>query len=69
MMRLLAFAGAAALIAVAAVTPAKAQRLRRLAERWLQAHEAHAGGIRIDVVGVLLAERGASELQHLRGVG
>jgi len=52
-----------------AVTPAKAQRLRRLAERWLQAHEAHAGGIRIDVVGVLLAERGASELQHLRGVG
>jgi len=51
------------------VTPAKAQRLRRLAVRWLQEHDVHADGIRIDVVGVLLAERGAAEVEHLRGVG
>jgi putative endonuclease len=51
------------------VTPAKAHRLRRLAARWLQEHEVHADGIRIDVVGVLLAERGAAEVEHLRGVG
>ena len=51
------------------VTPAKAGRLRRLAARWLQDHDVHAEGIRIDVVGVLLGERGAAEVEHLRGVG
>ncbi len=29
----------------------------------------HARDIRIDLVGVLLAERGAAEVEHLRGVG
>ena len=38
-----------------AVTPAKAQRLRRLAVRWLQEHDVRPDGIRIDLVGVLLA--------------
>jgi putative endonuclease len=52
-----------------AVSPAKAERLRRLAVRWVEEHEAQPGGIRIDAVGVLLAERGAAEVEHVRGVG
>ncbi|MBV1940603.1 YraN family protein [Streptomyces sp. BV286] len=54
---------------MAAVTPVKAQRLRRLAERWLQEHGgAPPGGVRIDVVGVLLPGRGAPVVEHVRGV-
>ncbi|MEV0931043.1 YraN family protein [Streptomyces phaeochromogenes] len=54
---------------MAAVTPVKAQRLRGLAERWLQEHGgAPPGGVRIDVVGVLLPERGAPVVEHARGV-
>jgi putative endonuclease len=52
-----------------AVTPAKAERLRRLAERWMEEHDAHPDGVRIDLVGVLVAERGKAEVEHLRGVG
>ncbi|MCW7943812.1 hypothetical protein AAW14_17615 [Streptomyces hygroscopicus] len=54
---------------MAAVTPVKAERLRGLAERWIQAHGgAPPGGVRIDVVGVLLPERGAAVVEHARGV-
>jgi putative endonuclease len=54
---------------MAAVTPAKAQRLRGLAERWLQEHGgAPPGGVRIDLVGVLLPTRGAPRVEHVRGV-
>ncbi len=52
-----------------AVGPAKAARLRRLAVRWLEAHDVAPRGIRVDLVGVLLAERGAPEVEHVRGVG
>jgi len=52
-----------------AVTPTKAERLRRLAERWIQEHDVRPDGIRIDLVGVLVAERGRAEVEHLRGVG
>jgi putative endonuclease len=52
-----------------AVGPAKAARLRRLAGKWLDAHDLRARGVRIDLVGVLLAERGAAEVSHVRGVG
>ncbi|MFF1452281.1 YraN family protein [Streptomyces sp. NPDC058274] len=52
-----------------AVTPAKADRLRGLAERWLQEHGgAPPGGVRIDLVGVLLPGRGAPVVEHARGV-
>ncbi|WP_184827520.1 YraN family protein [Streptomyces griseomycini] len=52
-----------------AVTPAKADRLRRLAEGWLQEHGgAPPGGVRIDLVGVLLPARGAPVVEHVRGV-
>lgn len=53
---------------MAAVTPDKADRLRALAERWIQAHGgAPPGGVRIDVVGVVLPRRGAPVVQHVRG--
>ncbi len=54
---------------MAAVTPVKAQRLRDLAERWLQQRGgAPPGGVRIDVVGVVLPDRGAPVVEHVRGV-
>ncbi|MDX2594966.1 MULTISPECIES: YraN family protein [Streptomyces] len=54
---------------MAAVTPAKARRLRDLAERWIQSHGgAPPGGVRIDLVGVLLPRRGAATVEHARGV-
>ncbi|MEU1197649.1 YraN family protein [Streptomyces sp. NPDC005813] len=54
---------------MAAVTPAKAQRLRGLAERWVQEHGgAPPGGVRIDLIGVVLPGRGAPVLEHARGV-
>ncbi|MFJ4787043.1 YraN family protein [Streptomyces sp. NPDC088794] len=54
---------------MAAVTPTKADRLRTLAERWAQEHGgAPPGGVRIDLVGVLLPDRGAPVVEHARGV-
>ncbi|MDX3800329.1 YraN family protein [Streptomyces sp. AK04-3B] len=54
---------------MAALTPEKAQRLRGLAERWIQAHGgAPPGGVRVDLVGVVLPRRGAAVVQHARGV-
>jgi putative endonuclease len=52
-----------------AISPAKCERLRRLALRWVEEHGARPDGLRIDVVGVLLGERGEPEVEHLRGVG
>ncbi|MFJ8824470.1 YraN family protein [Streptomyces sp. NPDC102467] len=52
-----------------AITPIKARRLRQLAQRWVQEHGgAPPGGVRIDLVGVLLPERGAPRVEHVRGV-
>ncbi|MEV5510939.1 YraN family protein [Streptomyces orinoci] len=54
---------------MAAVTPRKAERLRRLAERWLERHGGPPpGGVRIDVVGVVVPSRGAPAVQHVKGV-
>ncbi|PTM86242.1 putative endonuclease [Streptomyces sp. VMFN-G11Ma] len=54
---------------MAAVTPVKAARLRGLAERWAQEHGgAPPGGCRIDLIGILLPDRGAPEVEHARGV-
>lgn len=52
-----------------AVTPTKGARLRRLAARWLEEHDVHPRDVRIDLVGVLLATRGAAEVEHVRAVG
>ena len=54
---------------MAAITPLKTERLRGLAERWLQEHGgAPPGGVRIDLVGVLLPDRGAPVVEHVQGV-
>ncbi|MEU9296600.1 YraN family protein [Streptomyces sp. NPDC048266] len=55
---------------MAAVTPRKADRLRRLAACWLDRHGTTAplGGIRIDLVGIVLPRRGAPVLTHAQGV-
>jgi len=59
---------------MAAITPRKAERLRRLAARWLTERwlarygRPPTGGVRIDLVGVVLPERGAPLVQHVRGV-
>ncbi|MEV0173958.1 YraN family protein [Streptomyces sp. NPDC050803] len=54
---------------MASVTPEKAERLRSLAECWIHAHGgAPPGGVRIDLVGVLLPRRGAPVVEHVRGV-
>ncbi|RFU84952.1 YraN family protein [Streptomyces triticagri] len=54
---------------MAAVTQAKAERLRELAEHWICRHGGPPdGGVRIDVVGVLLPARGAPVVEHARGV-
>ncbi|MBM7441668.1 YraN family protein [Streptomyces sp. HB132] len=52
-----------------AVTRTKADRLRRLAEIWLVGHGGPPpGGVRIDLVGVVLPSRGAPVTEHVRGV-
>lgn len=53
---------------MAAVTPEKAERLRGLAERWIHAHGgAPPGGVRIDLVGVVVPRRGRAVVEHARG--
>ena len=51
-----------------AVTPAKAARLARLADRWQEAHGLAADDVRIDVVAVLRPRRGPALVDHGRGV-
>ena len=52
-----------------AVRPAKAARLRRLADRWREDHGVPADEVRIDLVGVLQDGHGAPAVDHVRGVG
>jgi putative endonuclease len=59
---------------MAALPPARAERLRTLAEwwlgeRWLPVYGAPPpGGVRIDLVGIVLPARGAPVVEHARGV-
>ena len=54
---------------MAALRPRKAARLRRLAECWLAEYDGvPPDGVRIDLVGVVLPDRGAARLEHVRGV-
>ncbi|MGG8406771.1 YraN family protein [Streptomyces sp. 12297] len=54
---------------MAALRPGKAARLRRLAGRWLADHGGPPpGGVRIDLVGVVLPGRGAPRVEHAKGV-
>lgn len=52
-----------------AVGEVKAARLRRLAARWVRAHDVHPDDIRIDIVGVLRPRSGAARVEHVPGVG
>ncbi|MDJ0383778.1 YraN family protein [Streptomyces sp. G-G2] len=53
---------------MAAVRPGKTDRLRRLAGRWLADHGGPpAGGVRIDLVAVVVPRRGAPVVEHVRG--
>lgn len=51
----------------AAVGPEKVDRLRRLAQCWVEEHGAVAE-LRLDVIGVWASARGAARVEHLRGV-
>jgi putative endonuclease len=52
-----------------AVDATKLARLQELAVRWLAEHEIpHPPGIRIDLVAVLRPRKGASVVEHVRGV-
>ncbi|MEU9100258.1 YraN family protein [Streptomyces sp. NPDC048361] len=54
---------------MAAITAVKADRLKRLADHWLADHGGPPpGGVRIDVVGVILPRKGAPRAEHVRGV-
>lgn len=53
---------------VAAVTPEKAARLRRLAGEWLRAWDKPTPDLRVDVLGVLSLSRGGHAVEHIRGV-
>jgi putative endonuclease len=51
------------------VTPVKAERLRRLAARWLADHRVRPDEGRIDLVGVLAAPGRSPLVEHVAGVG
>jgi putative endonuclease len=51
-----------------AVTPVKAQRLRRLAGLWLAQHQQYAQQVRVDVIAVLVDDAGHSQVQHIEAV-
>jgi putative endonuclease len=52
-----------------AVTKVKLDRLQRLAWRWATAHEVRPPEVRVDLVAVVRPRRGASEVEHVRGLG
>lgn len=54
---------------VEGVSERKAERLRRLADRWLEEHGVRPPEVRLDVVGVLVPRTGRPQVEHVRGVG
>jgi putative endonuclease len=52
-----------------AVTPAKVDRLRRLAALWLVERGLPVRDVRIDLVAVLRPRRGACAVEHVPGIG
>jgi putative endonuclease len=50
-----------------AITPAKAARLRRLAARWVSEHDVRPTQIRIDLVGIVIGNGVAHDLEYVRG--
>ena len=54
---------------IEAVNQAKADRLKRLAYRWLREHDCHPDDVRVDVVGVLVPPGHPVEVEHVAGIG
>lgn len=52
-----------------AVTEAKLERMRRLAQRWVEAHQVSPPDVRLDLVAVVRPRRGPSQVEHVRGLG
>lgn len=52
-----------------AVGETKLDRLRRLAVRWIEERGVAVRDIRIDLVAIVRPRRGASVLEHVRGIG
>jgi putative endonuclease len=52
-------------VPAAAVTPAKAARVRVVAAEWLAAHGLSGAAVRFDVVSVLRPVRGAAVVEHV----
>lgn len=52
----------------AAVTPAKARRIRQLASLWMSRSGIHVPEVRFDVIGVRTCPDGGARIEHLRGV-
>lgn len=52
----------------AAITKAKASRLRRLAAHWMNERSVRSAGLRIDVVAVLVPARGAARVERIEGI-
>jgi len=51
-----------------AVTQAKVERMGRVAQAWLAAHDVTPQGVRLDLVAVLRPRRGPSVVEHVRGL-
>ena len=51
-----------------AVTPAKLDRLKRLAARWAEEHGVRPAEVRIDLVAVHRPRRGPSAVDHVAGL-
>lgn len=51
-----------------AITDDKLARLKRLGERWVEERGVRPEGIRIDLVAVLLQQRGAPVVDHVAGL-
>ena len=51
-----------------AVTPAKLERLRRLAGLWTASHPERFDTVRIDVIAVIVDQAGMTRLTHIEGV-
>jgi putative endonuclease len=51
-----------------AITEAKLDRLHRLGQAWMLAHDVVADDSRVDLVAVLRPARGPAEVDHVRGL-
>ena len=52
-----------------AITDAKLDRLHRLGQAWMRAHEVVVEDTRVDLVAVLRPPRGRAEIDHVKGIG